>query len=111
MKRLKGWSSKGFGENISEIIIARDKFNTKCLPKNFITNKMIINLNVLCMCMKSRVRSKSNGKQSSWSKEHNQESSAVVVAGNQYLASVEEQETVDCFLEDHEIEFEPKNTI
>ena len=55
MKRLKGWSSKGFGENISEIIIARDKFNTKCLPKNFITNKMIINLNVLCTCMKSRV--------------------------------------------------------
>jgi len=62
MKRLKGWSSEGFGENISQIILARDKFNTKCFPKNFITSKMIINLNVLHTCIKSRVRSKSNGR-------------------------------------------------
>ena len=61
--------------------------------------------------MKSRVWSKSNGRQSSQSKEHNQESSAAVVARDRYLASVKEQETVDCFLEDYEIEFEPKNTI
>jgi len=38
-------------------------------------------------------------------------SSVAVVAKDQYLASVDEQETMDYFLEDHEIEFEPKNTI
>ena len=47
---------------------------------------------------------------SSLNKVHSQASSTAVEAKARYSASVEEQETVDCFLEDQEIGFEPRKT-
>ena len=47
---------------------------------------------------------------SSLNKVHSQASSTAVEAKARYSASVEELETVDCFLEDQEIGFEPRKT-
>jgi len=87
-------------------------------------NTVEVDFHVFCACMKTGLtdmyvapmlshhslgvedREIPSSRRSAWI----QKSSAVVLATDLYSAFVEERETVGCFLEFHEIKFEPKKT-
>ena len=55
-KPIKMWRMMTFGKQISKLIMSRDELNQQITLENLFTKKMIINLNVLGLSMKHRIR-------------------------------------------------------
>jgi hypothetical protein len=54
-KIIEGLMRKRFGKNINKLILEGDKPNVNFLFINSITNKVIINFNILSVSMKDRI--------------------------------------------------------